>query len=135
MQSGGILETLSSLDDQRKKKHCEFLHRILLKGGNLTGKNALSNLKKDSKSLLHIRKLSIYFLDEIIGDYLHDQILKIAASFRRHPQSDLNELIVYYRDLFGYLQITKPEKVSSSHLDWVQDYVDLAKEVNIGVKK
>ena len=133
LRNGGIfsfLEILEKLDKSRQRKHCEFLHRILLlKGGK--SKSKKFNLKRDQKSLLHLGKISIYFLKgDVCDDYMHKQILKIAFNFRKNAGKDYQlDLMGFYRDLLDYLQFENVEILPASYLDWVQDYIDISKKV------
>lgn len=79
--------------------------------------------------MLHIRKISIYFLkDDVKEDYVHDQIMKIVVLYKKSC-SDLKELVVFYRELLEFLQIQDLGIQNSGFFSWIQDYVDLAQEV------
>lgn len=66
---------------------------------------------------------------DVMDDYMHQQIIKIAINFKKQTGSkDLKELVSFYRDLLDVLHI--PDNVPASFIDWIQDYIDLAREVS-----
>lgn len=81
--------------------------------------------------MFHVRKISLYFLKgDLKEDYIHDQIIKVVDCYKKAcSKVDLQEVVVFYRDLLGFLKIQSSLELPSGFLNWIQDYTDLAKEV------
>lgn len=111
-----VKKGLQEIDFTKYGKNKEFLHRILLKGGDI--------IQTDAASLFHTRKISLYFLD-VKQDYLHEQVIKIVGNYRKNS-NDLKQIVYFYRDV---LEFFKENVQNSLFFGWIQDYVDLAQEV------